>query len=44
MLKDKRTMMMMRMMMANICVCVRVFQEVTASKPAICRQINPGCA
>lgn len=45
MLKDKRTM-IMRMMMVNmipVCVCVCVSGS-DAEQPAICRQINPGCA
>lgn len=42
-LKDKRTM-ILRMMMVNmirVCVCV---SGSDTEQPAICRQINPGCA
>ena len=45
-LKDERTIMMMMMMIVSmnpmhVCVCV---SGSDAEQPAICRQINPGCA
>lgn len=41
MLKDKRTMMMNGEYESCVCVCV---SGSDAEQPAICRQINPGCA